>query len=433
MSVTRIPCSRIPGRQSHRFATRLSRARRCCAVAALLVGALCSSARAQWTVVRLHPAGAVASHASGVGGGRQVGYVQVGPTVGHIRASIWSGTAGSWVNLHPAGMDYSFCYSVDGSQQVGDAIVNGIDHASVWSGSSASWVDLTPAGVFSSNAWCGRGGQQVGWTNVGYFRAALWTGSAASWVNLNPPPDPDGYEHASEAFATDGSQQVGYVVDTGGVVSASLWNGSAAWVNLHPAGNISSWAYGVRGGKQVGVVRVPDTSSHAALWSGSAASWIDLHPAGAFNSRASDVEGGRQVGYTVAGGAQHASLWSGTAASWVDLHTLLPSEFTMSGATAINTEGGVTTIAGWGFNNNFFREEAVIWVGSAPVFCAGDLDGDNAVTSADIPGFVAALMAGGACPAPPATCPADLNSDGMVDSADLPLFLTKLLSGGTCP
>jgi hypothetical protein len=71
-------------------------------------------------------------------------------------------------------------------------------------------------------------------------------------------------------------------------------------------------------------------------------------------------------------------------------------------------------------------------LGCAAVCCAGDFDADIAVTTADIPGMVAALLAGNSCPTPPACCPGDFNGDGMANAADLPAFITKLLSGGTC-
>lgn len=65
--------------------------------------------------------------------------------------------------------------------------------------------------------------------------------------------------------------------------------------------------------------------------------------------------------------------------------------------------------------------------------CAGDFDGDNIVTDADVPDFIAELLAGAACPAPPACCPGDFNSDELVDGADTAGFLAKLFSGGACP
>ena len=52
----------------------------------------------------LNPAGATYSEARGASGANQVGYSTVG---GVISASLWSGTAASWVNLHPAGTDLS--------------------------------------------------------------------------------------------------------------------------------------------------------------------------------------------------------------------------------------------------------------------------------------------------------------------------------------
>jgi hypothetical protein len=68
-----------------------------------------------------------------------------------------------------------------------------------------------------------------------------------------------------------------------------------------------------------------------------------------------------------------------------------------------------------------------------PVCCAGDFDGNSVVTNADVADFVAAMLAGGACPAPPACCPGDFNSDGIIDGNDLSGFLARLIAGGACP
>jgi hypothetical protein len=403
-------------------------------LAAALIGAAASTASAQWTVINLHPAGTIASVASGVGSGQQVGYAQVGPTVGHFRASLWSGTAASWVNLHPTGMGYSIGYGADGGQQVGEYYPDGFPRAALWNGTAGSWVDLHPAGPSQSSALGVGGGQQVGRTYLGGYHAALWTGTAASWVDLNIPPT-GGYGHSSEARGAGGGQQVGYLVAVGGVISASLWSGTAAsWVNLHPVGEGVSDAYGTDGVQQVGMVRnLAATMISASVWSGSAASWVSLQPAGSISSIAYGVGGGKQVGRALVGGMTRASLWSGTAASWVDLHSFLPAGFTFSEARSITTDGINTYIAGSGFNGSTGRTEAVMWVGAAPAFCAGDFNGDNAVTNADTPAFIAALLAGGACPAPPANCLGDFNADGIVNGADMPAFFAKILAGGACP
>jgi hypothetical protein len=62
--------------------------------------ALTTAAQGQWTVTNLNPAGATVSYAYAAGGGQQVGETLVG---GVTRASLWSGTAASWVDLNPAG------------------------------------------------------------------------------------------------------------------------------------------------------------------------------------------------------------------------------------------------------------------------------------------------------------------------------------------
>lgn len=328
---------------------------------------LAPAAHAQWTCVSLHPTGTVFSSGYGVGDGQQVGYVQVGPTVGHQRAAVWSGSAGSWVNLHPTTAGYSNAYAASGGQQGGAYFPAGFARAALWSGTAASYVDLHPPALWQSAVTGMRAGQQVGWTIDFVSHAALWSGTVGSWVDLNPPPG-GGPGFSSEAYATDGTNQVGYV-NVGGVVSAAMWSGSAAsWVNLHPSTMISSWAYGVGDGQQAGVVRVlaDGGASHAALWTGSAASWVDLHPAGYLNSQAWAVAKGMQVGRVVSSGIAHAALWKGTAASFVDLHAFTPSGFISSEARAIWTDGSGTYIVGSGFSNMTGREEALLWTGPAP-------------------------------------------------------------------
>lgn len=398
--------------------------------APLFLVAMPAVAHAQWTVTNLHPSGSRESGAYGGGGTQQVGYAILGPTVSTTRASVWNGTAATWVNLHPAvaGIDYSIGYDGDGTQQVGEVYPAGFPHASLWTGTAASWVDLHPAPFSNSSAFGVGGGQQVGTVFGGFPRAALWSGSAGSFVDLNPP-DTGGYVHTSEAYAVSAGRQVGYVVDVGGVISAAMWSGSAAsWVNLHPPGNISSWAYGVGGSQQVGVVRVPDSSSHASLWTGTAASWVDLHPQGATNSRASGVAGGYQVGYAdLAGVPRHASLWAGTAASRVDLHAFLPSGFFNSEASSISISGGFIRVAGYGYNINTTRQEALLW--TMPLPCgplAADFNGDNVVNTADLVFFLARF---GQIVAPNTN--GDLNGDGLVNTADLVAFLGQF--GRSCP
>jgi hypothetical protein len=146
---------------------------------------------ASW--VDLSPAGSVYSRAFGVYGGQQVGHadflVDSPPNVFPVaqsRAGVWSGTASSWVSLHPADAALSIAWGTSGNQQVGHAAINGNDHAGLWSGTAASWVDLHPAGATRSVAFATSGTQQVGYAIVnGVTRPSLWSGTADSWVDLS--------------------------------------------------------------------------------------------------------------------------------------------------------------------------------------------------------------------------------------------------------
>jgi probable HAF family extracellular repeat protein len=161
----------------------------------------------------------------------------------------------------------------------------------------------------------------------------------------------------SEATGVSGGQQVG----AGGIgisTHALLWTGSAASVvDLHPSSFTESEAHGVSDGQQVGLGRIGFSVSHALLWTGSAASVVDLHPSGFTTSEVLGVSGGQQVGDgfgPATGGARHALLWSGSAASVVDLNAFLPPGFTSSVATGIDSDGNIVGYAISGFNSHAF-------------------------------------------------------------------------------
>jgi hypothetical protein len=321
-----------------------------------------ATAHAQWTVTLLHPAGATHSHAMGVGASGQWGSAVV-DTDQH--ASLWSGTAASWVDLHPAGALDSFVYAADGGRQAGEIITPDIlRHAGLWSGTAASWVDLHPTGATESVAFAMSGTQQVGAAMVnGIQHAGFWSGTAASWVDLNPA----GADGGSGAYATSGGRQGG-VAMFGVVQRASLWSGTAASrVDLHPAGADMSRVHGMTDSQQAGVT-VLGNRTYASLWSGTAASWVNLNPAGATDSWALAASGSMQVGYALLNG-QRAGLWSGTAESWVDLHAQLPgggAGFLWSQASGIWSDGISTYVVGQGWNMATNRAEALLWTMPVP-------------------------------------------------------------------
>ena len=109
-------------------------------------------------------------------------------TVAAVTALGAASAGASWTvtNLHPAGATSSSAWAASGNQQAGRASVDGVQHASLWSGTAASWVDLNPAGATESVAWAASGNQQAGRASVGgTWRASLWSGTAESWVDLH--------------------------------------------------------------------------------------------------------------------------------------------------------------------------------------------------------------------------------------------------------
>lgn len=329
------------------------------ALAAGVMALSSGAAYGQWTVINLHPVGPTQSMGNGIDGAQQVGMAL---SSGVWNASLWNGSAASWINLHPAGATKSFAWGGHGGQQVGDAEVGSLSRASLWTGSAASWVNLHPAGASESRAFSAYSGQQVGWAIVsGQLHASLWSGTAGSWIDLNPPG-----ALTSHARGIDAGGQVGQAA-VGGVWRASMWDGSAAsWLDLHPAGSSRSFALGIGGGQQVGWAEFGGGAERASLWSGSAGSWVDLHPVGASYSQAVAVHDGIQVGHAQIGASRHASLWTGTAGSWEDLRLVLNGLWGDTLATGVWSDSVNTYVVGSGFNVDTGRNEALLWVRPIP-------------------------------------------------------------------
>jgi hypothetical protein len=312
-----------------------------------------------WSVINLHPGSATASRAYGVEGGQQVGYAFFPPN--GPRASLWTGSAGSWVDLHPPALA-SIAYAVHGGQQAGMAGI-AQQQASLWTGSAGSWINLNPPGSSLSEAFDVFNGQQVGYSgpSTNQSRATLWNSSPGSAVILQPPG-----ALSSSAFGIHGGQQVGSV-SLPGSLRAALWSGSASsHVDLHPAGATGSVAYAVYAGTQVGYAVFGGVQG-AAVWTGTSGSYMNLHPAGATSSVAYDIWNGRMVGEAVFGSTQHAGLWDVGNGNFQDLHQYLPSGFTYSVARGIWEDPfGQLYVVGWGFNSITNREEALMWVVPEP-------------------------------------------------------------------
>ena len=106
--------------------------------------------------------------------------------------------------------------------------------------------------------------------------------------------------------------------------------------------------------------------SHAALWSGTAASFVDLHPTDlALNDWDSFVLGMTEeveVGYLMSpdGKSYEAALWQGTAASYLNLNQFLPAGYSNGFANAADWVNGQLWVVGNAMNASG-RDEAMLW------------------------------------------------------------------------
>ena len=194
---------------------------------------LISAAHAQWTLTILTPPVTNRSIAYDVSGRQQVGEFALD---GRSRASLWSGTADSWLDLTPTGSEASRAFAVGGGQQVGEVWTGGVGRASLWSGTAGSWVDLSPVGATHSRAQGMGGGQQVGYAFVNdELRASLWSGSGASWVDLSVYLPEDYIQSEAFGISSDGVNTyiVGFGVRPGGTHDA--------WMLTRPVPEPETW------------------------------------------------------------------------------------------------------------------------------------------------------------------------------------------------
>ena len=327
-----------------------------------------------FTAIDLHPSGFYSSEALGISGGQQVGYGI--PLTSRDRAHhalLWRGSADSVVDLHPSGFVSSEAHGISGGEQVGFGGLGPLEHggdydigpfhALLWRGGAGSVVDLHPSGFSSSQAFGTNGHEQVGRGltvggdfPAGVFHALLWRGGAGSVVDLHP----SGYASSSQAFGISDDQQVGsgWIAVPGHETHALMWHGSAtSMVDINPIGFASSEAVGISGRQQVGYGQrdgncIGPPPTYALLWLGSARSAVDLK-----SFRAAATSGGEQVGDD----GSHAILWSDNGKSVVDLHAFLPSGFGRSFATGIDVNGDVVGYAEFPSRDSYPPAHAFLW------------------------------------------------------------------------
>lgn len=301
--------------------------------------------------------------------GVTVGYAAVHRYDQNGAAIMWS-SAGVPLLLPDAGLT-SYAFAASGTHQVGK-LFSDTWRAVIWNGSPTNYIDLQPAlSQFSATQAFGtNGSQQVGDGTVGggAHHAAMWNGTAASCVDLGLGFD------MSVAVSTNGVYQVGSGREGPFSWHAIMWKGSpTSYVDLTPAGVINAYGVGISssGNQQVGYADVPAPvgvapPTHALVWSGNAQSAVELNPAGYLDSQATATNGVQQIGYAGQGAlpnnGEHAFVWSGTAASAIDLGAVLPAGWMSSQATSLDSAGDVFGFA----TDPSGTEHAVEWIVVVP-------------------------------------------------------------------
>ncbi len=166
--------------------------------------------------------------------------------------------------------------------------LNGFSQTGQGTTLSVSPTDIP--GITQSMLTCIMGNQEGGFilgTATSNLRhAALWRGTATNSVIDINPTNLGGFGE-SQVSATNGVRQVGHATPFGGgLFHGILWSGTAnSAIDLTPAGWAGSTAYGISpdGSQQAGSVtqgftQTGTTPSHAAIFSGSAASFVDINP-----------------------------------------------------------------------------------------------------------------------------------------------------------
>lgn len=266
--------------------------------------------------------------------GYAAGYT-AGPQTSAAIATIWAGPNRLPINLNPPGQHRAVIQGARGGEQVGFTGTSSIGIAFAGRGTPDSFIAVRaiPEEMIEAK-------QGAGQSN----RAALWHGTAQSFVDLHPQ-DAD----SSAAFSTDGSTQVGVIIENRRSI-ATIWRGSASdRTDLSPTTNANSVAIDIDESTQVGYAQIPSQNgSHPfpVAWNGTAESMITLLPD--LPSNASGAAVAIDEGVIVGNVGSQAGLWlRPDAGSFINLHHFLPNNYEYSFATDVEVNGNLILISGY--------------------------------------------------------------------------------------
>lgn len=309
-----------------------------------------------WTALVLHPPSARLSSLTTLAPGLQAGDLGVGP---FNRASLWRGSAETFVDLHPPDAEQSWISAAEGAAQIGSVQIGNAPRAAMWTGTPESRVDLNPAAAAGSFALGAGGVHQVG---IAFLpagqRAALWSGTPESFVDLGARADEIPF-----AIGVGGGLQVGYAF-VGGGTHARQWAGTpASLTDLHPLPADDSYALATDGRRHCGVLTIA-ARNFAAIFDIASDQWITLMPRGARSSFITHMADRFFAGSAGFPDGNRALLWESRPDGSFraeDLSAALPSGWTNAHARAVRIEGDTLTAAGSAVNPATGEQNAVLW------------------------------------------------------------------------
>lgn len=393
----------------------------------------------QWAVVNLHPGWAqLSSYAYGVSNGR-VGGEAVTPTILPDGRTLDLAHPVIWNDLQSPGVDVTPGGSVGGGIRdvCGELLVGWYWHtyscyaggqwwtcawqsAAYWSGQELTFTEALHSSGPEYDIASGTDGQHVVGTLTYEYTEGNYTSYATMWtppgagLNLHPSGPSNSF-----ANAVDGDVQYGsfYGPFPGPSTRAAMWRGSAAsFADIHPDGFVRSWVTGAADGQAVGTA-VLGSTNHAMMWVGGAEATIDLTPPDQ-SGEARDAHGGLQVG-TVAG---RAAIWAGTPESYFDLSSVLPADYSVGVADAIEvTSDGTILVAGYAYVPARGRYEAIVWRSTPSIGLTGDVNCDGVVDATDAQALADVLV--GLDTDPCHIAQADVSGNSTVDGEDIAPFV----------
>jgi hypothetical protein len=344
------------------------------------------AAQTNYTVIDLTAPGSY-GNALAAGNGQAAGMTSNSASeLDATRAALW--TSSSFIDLHPAllgdpASSTSMVQALAGNLQVGWGIGpnSGMQSAPIaWRSTAQSATFLAvPFATYGAQALGTDGLQIVGFAGAlkgrsgGPYHALVWNAITGAAVDLG-----DG-GNGARALGVGRGQQVGFTTRSSGSV-ATIWSGtSRSQLVIHPTNALTSEAWATDGSRQVGFsgvdVKVVDEAAKgkttrrintAMIWNGTAASARTIHPTSFTQSYATGIAGSTIVGYAFNGyglgteATYHAIRWNANLQP-TDLNAFLPAGFTGAMASSVDAQGN---IAGTIFTADGLRHAAV-WIPTA--------------------------------------------------------------------